>query len=110
MTEELDTNILEFPKSKIVRDPLPDSDELKKMKKKSVKNLADSLTAEVCDTLLSHFDNYGIDTDNETFVKDFIFLSSIVAATIYRTLGVDHEFHDFIDAMVSVEDLVDKTE
>ena len=104
-------NVLEFPRNKIIREPLPDSDELKKMKKKAVKNLADSLTAEVCDTLLSDFDNYGIDTEKETFTKDFVFLSSIISATIYRTLEIDHDFHDFIDTMVNIEeDGLDKTE
>ena len=104
-------NVLEFPKSKIIREQLPDSDELKKMKKKAVKSLADSLTAEVCDTLLSDFDNYGIDTEKETFIKDFVFLSSIISATIYRTLEIDHDLHDFIDTMVNIEeDGLDETE
>lgn len=105
MTDNADNNIVEFPKHKIIRDPIPDIEEIKKMKKKSVRNLADNLANEICDSLITDFDNYGIDTEKDSFVKDFVFLSSIVSATIYRTLEIDHELHEFIDTMVNVVEI-----
>ena len=42
----------------------------------------------------------GMDTQNEKFVKDFGFLMSILAATIYRVLDLEHPFHSYIDKNV----------
>jgi hypothetical protein len=60
-------NVYNFPKSKIVRDVASENLEaIKKMKNKSPKNFADSLTQEMIDNILSDFDNCGVDIDSDS--------------------------------------------
>ena len=96
-------NVYNFPKSKIVRDVASENLEaIKKMKDKSLKNFADSLTQEMIDNILSDFDNCGVDIDSDSFNKDFVFLSAILSATVYRSLDLPHELQSFIDDTVKV--------
>lgn len=106
-------NIVEFPKSKIIRDSSLNSEVINKMKEKSTQNFADDLTQELTTMLLNELDNYGVDIEDEQFTKDFYYLVSILSAMIYRTVDLEHEFHDFLDNNVTVrvaDSAVDKTE
>lgn len=97
-------NVLEFPKHKIVRDGALNHETINKMREKSTQNFADDLTQELTSILLSEFDNFGIDVDNEQFSKDFIFLVTIMSAVIYRSLELEHDFHNFLDSYVQVKE------
>lgn len=101
MTENTN-NIVQFPRNKIVRDPSLNTEELNKIKEKSLINFADSLTQEITENILVDFDNSGIDIETETFTKDFHFLVGVLTATIYRTMDIEHELHDFIDQRVKI--------
>lgn len=95
-------NILEFPKHKIVRERLPDIEEINKLKEKGLQKFADAVTSEIVDNILEHLDNYGIDIEDNTFIKDFYFTTMILSASIYRSLNVDHPMHEYIDNNVQV--------
>ena len=97
-------NVLSFPKSKIIRDGDHNIEELAKLKTKSIQNFADSLTDEIGESIIGAFAINGIEVENEKFVKDFHFLISIINATIYRTLNLEHQFHTFIDDNVVLTD------
>jgi hypothetical protein len=97
-------NVLSFPKSKIIRDGDHNIEELAKLKTKSIQNFADSLTDEIGESIIGAFAINGIEVENEKFVKDFHFLISIINATIYRTLNLEHQFHTFIDDNVVFTD------
>jgi hypothetical protein len=88
-------NIVQFPKDKIVREALPDIEELNKVKEKSIKNFADTITEDISSNILFELDNYG-------FMKDFHFLVATMAATIYRTLSVEHPLHKFMSENVVI--------
>jgi hypothetical protein len=95
--------ILEFPKHKIVREaPSPIIEELERLKEKGIQNFADGLTQEISSGILSDLSNYGIDIDSQPFIKDYMFLLSILSSTIYRSLDVEHPLHKFIDANISL--------
>jgi hypothetical protein len=95
-------NIVQFPRDKIVREAIPDIEELNKVKEKSIMNFADSVVEDMSSNVLFELGNYGIDIESEAFMKDFHFLVAVFAATIYRTLSVDHPLHSFMDKNVVV--------
>lgn len=95
-------NVVQFPKNKIVRETLPNIEELNRVKEKGIRNFADTLVADVSANILGDLDNYGIDVDNDEFVKDFHFFVATLCATVYRTLGVDHPLHKFMDESVVI--------
>lgn len=106
MTE---SNILSFPKNRIIRDPDQNNEELTKLKSNSVRNFADALTEEIAETLLSLLTANGIEMEDDRFAKDFHFLVGVSNATIYRTLNLEHQFHSFIDEHVKLH-TIDETE
>jgi len=106
-------NIVQFPKDKIVREALPDIEELNRVREKSIKNFADTVIEDMSSNILFELGNYGIDTESEAFIKDFHFLVDTMTATIYRTLSVDHPLHRFMDENVVLgvsDDTIDKEE
>lgn len=94
--------VLEFPKNKIIRENVPDVEEIKQAKAKSVVKFADTLIEEMSESILNDFDNYGIDTERESFGKDFHFFVEVLSATVYRTLNLEHPLHSFLDENVEV--------
>lgn len=96
-------NIVEFPKSKIIRDGSMNSEIINKMKEKSTQNFADDLTQDLTTMLLTELDNCGIDIEDSQFTKDFYYLVSILSAIVYRTVDLKHEFHEFLDNSVVVK-------
>lgn len=107
--------ILQFPKSKIVREILPESEHLKELKKKNTKNFADALVENLSEEILVSLSEVGLDTDGDVFAKDFHFFVGTLNSMIYRSLGIDHELHDFVDNNVTIkkfvaEDVIDEDE
>jgi hypothetical protein len=97
-------NIIEFPKSKIVRDAVIPIEEIEKAKEKGKINYADGIVAEVALGLLQELENYGIDLNDEEngTSKDFIFLTDVLKSVIYRTMTLQHPLHSFIDENVAI--------
>ena len=103
MSEEL-ANILQFPKSKIVREQVPNIEELNKLKEKGIQKFADALVEEITDNILHELNGCGIDIESDVFIKDFYFVNLIMSAAIYRSLDIEHSMHDYIDKHVKVID------
>lgn len=97
-----DSNILQFPKDKIIRN-VDNSEAVLKLKEKSVQNFADALVQEMSESILLDFSNYGIDTDSAEFAKDFIYISTILSATVYRSLDLKHPLHNFLDEQINIK-------
>lgn len=102
MTQPLSNNVVEFPKHKIVRDASQNTEEMKLRKTKSLTIFADTLTEEITENILMDFANSGIDVENDIFTKDFQFLVGVLTATVYRSMSLEHELHDFIDDRVRI--------
>jgi len=108
-------NVLQFPKSKIVREIVPDNEEIQKMRQKSKSNLADTIVEDLTEKLLLEMADLGIDTEGDDFIKDFHFLVGVLSATIYRTLDLEHPFHGFLSESVQLipitaKDTIDLTD
>lgn len=100
------SNVLEFPKSKIVRDVTPELDEqIAKKKEKSRLNYAEAMTEDMTAGLYAELENCGIDTTEPAFMKDFAFLAGVMKATVYRNMGLEHPFHSMIDKSVHIRTL-----
>lgn len=95
-------NIVEFPKNKIFRDAPVNLELIEKAKEKATINFADSVVDTMIDNLLEGLDNFGIDTEEEAFIKDFSLTVDAIRATVYRSLGITHRLHEFIDENVKL--------
>lgn len=101
----MSSTILEFPKSAIVRDlPSHKNEQLEALKTKSIINYAEAMSFEMREELLMTLDSCGIDTDTPEFAKDFSLASAILTACIFRSLGLKHDLHSFIDNSVDVKE------
>jgi hypothetical protein len=58
--------------------------------------------------MLTELENFGVDTSPIEFQKDFIFLTDVIRCAIYRSMGLEHGLHDFIDEHVEIVDRRDK--
>jgi hypothetical protein len=70
--------------------------------KKADQKFADSVVDELAGFLLTELDNYDIEVENKAFAKDFVLVVDSLRATIYRSLGLDHHLHMFIDDNVKL--------
>jgi hypothetical protein len=96
------TKVVEFPKSKIVREVPVSNEVIEKAKEKGLQNYADSIIDELIENLASDIENSGIDVDSKQFMKDFSFTVDGMRATIYRHFGITHGLHNFIDENVKI--------
>lgn len=101
------TDILQFPKSKIVRERTPEIEELTKLKEKGLQKFADALSEDLTDNILHDLSQCGINIEDDTFLKDFYFATMIMNACIYRSVGIEHPMHEFIDKNVQVKEKED---
>lgn len=93
-------NIVTFPKNKIVREAINDVEIIKKATEQSQKNYADTVLEELIGQIVNGVDDYGLDKQNEKFVRDFNFALGILSAAVYRSLKIPHDLHDFLDTCV----------
>lgn len=90
-------NVVEFPKSKIVREAPVNIELLEKAKEKAVARVADQIVDAVIETMIEQIENFGLDTDHDNFLKDFSLVADGLRATVYRSFEIEHHLHNFID-------------
>ena len=90
-------NVVDFPKSKIVREIPINIEAVEAAKEKGLQNFCDSVVDDMLESMVSDLENYGIDIDDESFMKDFSLTVDSLRATVYRSFGINHNLHDFID-------------
>jgi hypothetical protein len=98
----MSSKVIEFPKSKIVRDVPFDDEEINRAKEKNRQKYADELVEDIKTGLLGELEGCGINVEQDGFLKDYIYLSDILKGTIYRNFGLEHQSHKFIDDHVKV--------
>jgi hypothetical protein len=101
------TNIVDFPKSKIVRDVAPNVEEIVKAREKSVENFAEGAISDIVDSIYSEIENNGIETETDNFTKDFSFMVEGLRSCIYRSLNLEHHLHAFLDNYVNLKKMTD---
>ena len=96
-------NVLEFPKHKIVREAINETEEvIVKAKEKGRAKFADTIVDDLVDMAVEELENCGIDTDDKNFLKDFSMAADAIRATIYRQFNLEHNLHKFIDENVKM--------
>lgn len=92
--------VIEFPKHKVVRDvPL---EHLKARQAKADQKLADAIVDDLTGMIITELDNFYVEVADKTFTKDFILVIDSIKAAVYRSFGIDHHLHDFIDKNIKL--------
>lgn len=93
------TNVLEFPKNRIVRENniINDDAEDAKAKKEEKIKFANLIVYDVLKHVVEDFENYGIDFNDDSYDKDFEHMIMSIKSAVYRTMGLNHFMHDWID-------------
>lgn len=97
-----DKKVIQFPEHRIVREATHNIEELKKAKEKSIINFAEGLINDLTFIIYTEMENNGVETDGEKFETDYSFMVDSLRSCIYRTLGINHSLHDFIDTSVQM--------
>lgn len=96
--------IIIFPINKIVRmAPEPDEIDVGERKEKTRKRRADNIVAELCNGIINELqEEYDVDVAEKKFQKDFSYTIEVLRAAVYRSLELNHPFHNYIDEYVQV--------
>lgn len=96
MTEK----VIEFPKHKVVRD-VPE-EVIEERNRRADQKMADSIVDEITGFMITELDNYYVQVTDKQFTKDFILVADSLKAAVYRSFGIDHHLHPFIDENVKL--------
>lgn len=102
VTVPKENKILSFPKSKIVREVPQNAVAVEEIKTKGITKYADAVAEDLAGALFMDLANYGINMETEQAEKDFVFLSSVMRAVVYRGVGLEHALHKFINQAVTI--------
>jgi hypothetical protein len=95
------SDIIAFPKNRIVRDNSQHVNEnIEKMKERGAQTFADFIVEDMVEDMVTALSSYGVDITDEQFMKDFSVTIDLFKATIYRSAGVKHRLHDYLDKRV----------
>lgn len=95
--------IVEFPKSKIVREAT-NEEYVNQAKEKGKVKYADGIIDDIISIVLTELENQGIETDDFVFLKDFSMAADSLRATVYRQFDIEHPLQSFIDKNVNMID------
>jgi transcriptional regulator NrdR family protein len=90
-------NVVEFPKSRVVRD-IDEMPEVLKFKQKGLKKYADASIQQIASNILEELNNSGIDTSTDAFMKDFYCAAALLQAAVYRSFEFEHPCHQWVDS------------
>ena len=101
MTEETPKKVIEFPKHKVIRE-VPE--QLQERDRRANQKYADTITDDLTSMLITELDNFMVDVQDKKFTRDLVLVVDALKAAIYRSLGLEHHLHDFIDKNVKLID------
>ena len=90
------SNVIQFPKSKIVRDGV-NVEQLRELREKGLQNFAEELTNEIASNIVADLSAAGLNLDKENIVDDLSFVFFGLRAAVYRTLDLEHPLQTFVD-------------
>tara|TARA_Y100000114_G_scaffold133123_1_gene132348 strand:- start:2172 stop:2531 length:360 start_codon:yes stop_codon:yes gene_type:complete len=102
----MSNNIVKFPNDYVPPEQETLSD-LKKNIKKNKEIYVNNVVDQHSSNLLANISLSGFDIDKDEFMKDFAFTVETIRSTLYRNMGLWHQFQDHIDESV---DLIDTEE
>lgn len=92
--------VIAFPKHKVVRD-VP-GDVIEERNRRADQKMADAMVDEITGMIITELDNYYVEIENKQFTKDFVLVVDALRAAVYRSFGIDHHLHPFIDNNVKL--------
>lgn len=92
--------VIEFPKHKVVRE-IPEEIH-KERQAKADQKVADTIVDEITGLIITELDNYYVEVTNKQFSKDLVLVADAIKAAVYRSFGIDHHLHEFIDKNVTL--------
>ena len=92
--------VIEFPKNKVVRD-VP-GEVMEERNRRADQKMADSIVDEISGLIITELDNYYVEVTEKQFAKDIILVVDALKAAVYRSFGIDHHLHPFIDDNVKL--------
>jgi len=97
-------NILEFPKKN--QENFPSSIEESILHVNSVRQeYCDEIHSDVMDAVVNVLNSYNLLVKaEEDYIKDYVFVEEGLKALIYRHKRLPHQFHEIIDAVISLTD------
>ena len=99
------SNVVHFPKEKIVRDaPKLEEEALELIKLHKKKAYAEDLILGISENILLALDHNGVNVMSKSFAKDFNYSMDCLRASIYRQMDLPHHLHDYITNEVSLLD------
>lgn len=96
MTEK----VIEFPKHKVVRD-VP-GEVIEERNRRADQKMADAMVDEITGMMITELDNYYVEVEDKQFTKDLVLVVDALRAAVYRSFGIDHHLHAFIDNNVKL--------
>ena len=97
--EKEKTNVLEFPKNKVVRDVPPEI--LEKRNEKQLHKFADFVVEEMIEAIISEFDCYALQISE----PDIVLIMEAVRSAINRSHNIDHPLQKFVDKNIKALDI-----
>lgn len=94
------SDVIQFPTQRIVREIPPES--IKQVQERGKVRHAEAIVDEVATITHAGLSEYGIDTDNDEFQKDFAFALEGLRAIVFRSFGIEHSLHAYIDKNVHI--------
>ena len=100
MTDDGQTNVVQFPKKYIGVAPKVTNFDAMKLNKEL--QFADELTDGIMVSMIHNMDENDIEITDAGFIQDIAFLSEAIKATIYRDRGFTHPFQNLIELIANV--------
>ena len=101
------TNVIDFPKDKIVRDISSVNKKAavdnKKMNKVA---LIQGIVDQCCQNIIDDLVDAGCDVDNEDFYRDFAHVSQALESCLLRSAGITHPMQKIYDAILNHMEMV----
>ena len=98
--EEVQTNIVQFPKKYMGVAPKVTNFDAMRLNKEL--QFADELTDGIMVSMIHNMDENDIEITDPGFIQDIAFLSEAIKATIYRDRGFTHPFQNLIELIANV--------
>lgn len=96
----MNDKVISFPKNKIHRE-IPAEVHIERQAKADQK-LADSIVDDITGIIITELDNYYVDVQKKQFSKDLVLVADAIKAAVYRSFGIEHHLHEFIDKNVTL--------
>jgi EAL domain-containing protein (putative c-di-GMP-specific phosphodiesterase class I) len=93
-------NVVLFPKQTVVNQEVSPENFMKIMEEKGKVNFIENVVQEIAENAAQHMSDYGIDINSEQFVHDYSFALVVLRSAIYRSIGMEHPLHEFLDSNV----------